>query len=358
MSGSEFIFDVQVHNEVPRPPWNANICANNSPTTCPTSWINQIFVATETEVACLSGYPRSGAMDRPHVETRRRLKEIIDMLSGSPRLLMHANVEPEGGTRELDGMEQVASTMPVAAWKTYPSPPGLDSDTVGRPFIERARKTGIKIVNWTGSYSPRDVVGAAKAAPDLTFLVYHSGWQSGVNEAHPFNPMDPAPRGVDRLIKAAVDAGMQPNGGNVYAELGSTWFNLMRNMADAAHVLGKMLKYLGPDRILWGTDALNNGNAKPQIDAFRAFQIPQSMQEMFGYPALTPEVKRKIFGLNGARVYGVDPQAVRKKITSDDIAKIRLARREDPRSVPLGPRPHGPRTRREYFAFLRWSARG
>ena len=65
-------------------------------------------------------------------------------------------------------------------------------------------------------------------------------------------------------------------------------------------------------------------------------------------------MKRKIFGLNAASVYSVDPAGVRAKITQDQINAIVLARREDPAAFPRGPRPHGPRTRREYLAFLRW----
>jgi hypothetical protein len=129
-------------------------------------------------------------------------------------------------------------------------------------------------------------------------------------------------------------------------------------MAQAAHMLGKLLKYLGPDRILWGTDSFNNGGPQPQIEAFRAFQIPESMQMMYGYPALTAEVKAKILGLNAAAVYSVDVAAVRRQITGDDISQIVLSRRDDRRSYPLGPRPHGPRSRREYLAFLRWTAEG
>jgi predicted TIM-barrel fold metal-dependent hydrolase len=272
---------------------------------------------------------------------------------------------------ELDAMAQDAMNFPVVAWKTYPPATagrGLDSAGYGQPFLERARQIGIRVVathrgigsdsgNWTGSYSPRDVGIAARATPDVKFLVYHSGWQSGVSEDHPFNMADAAPRGVDRLIKTAVDNGLGPTS-NLYAELGTTWFNLMSNMNDAAHVLGKLLRYLGPDRILWGTDSYNNGGPQQQIQAFRAFQIPQSMQDMYGYPALTPEIKRKIFGLNAAAVYGVDPNVVRAKITQDAINGIVLARREDPRAVPRWPRTHGPRTRREYLSFLRWSGEG
>jgi hypothetical protein len=47
------------------------------------------------------------------------------------------------------------------------------------------------------------------------------------------------------------------------------------------------------------------------IDAFRSFQIPARMQAEFGYPALTPGIKRKILGANAAPLYGVDLDAAR-----------------------------------------------
>lgn len=368
MSGQEFIFDVQTHTTVPAPPWNASTCNSNTPMMCPTAYLSGIFVDSDTSVACLSGYPAARQNDRPSIQARGRIREIIDQLGGSPRLVIHANVRPDEGMVELDAMAEDAMKFPVAAWKTYPpgsAADGLDSDEFGRPFLERMRDTGVRVVashrgisddagNWTGRSSPRDVVGAAKAAPDIKFLVYHAGWQSDVAEDHPFNMADAAPRGIDRLIKAVLDAGLGPES-NVYAELGTTWFSLMNNMSQAAHALGKLLKYLGPDRVLWGTDSYNNGGPQPQIAAFRAFQIPQSMQTMYGYPALTPEVKAKIFGLNAAAVYGVDPKLMREKIKQDQINNIMLTRREDPRRFPRGPLPHGPRTRREYLAFLRWS---
>jgi hypothetical protein len=355
----EIIFDVQTHNRVAKPPWLPDICATPAPVSCPSEWIRQIFVASDTAVACLSGFPSPRANDQPSIQARARIKEIVDQLGGSPRLVLHSNVRPIEGQAELDAMAQDAAMFPVVAWKVYPEARGLDTDDVGRPFLERARSLGVKVIaahrglNGDGSYlesgSPRDLAVAAKANPDLTFLTYHSGWQPGVPEDHPFNPADPAPRGVDRLIKAALDNGVA--GANLYAELGTTWYSLMREPAQAAHVLGKLLKYLGPDRVLWGTDSVNNGGPQEQIVPFRLFEIPVAMQAMFGYPALTVETKRKIFGLNAARVYGVDLQAMRRAITNDDVSKIKLARLEDPRAVPV-PRIRGARTRREYL-FLR-----
>jgi hypothetical protein len=75
-------------------------------------------------------------------------------------------------------------------------------------------------------------------------------------------------------------------------------------------VLGKLLRALGPDRILWGTDSIWYGSPQPLIDAFRAFEIPQSFQERYGYPPLTVETKEKILSHNARRVYTVSDRAL------------------------------------------------
>ena len=122
----------------------------------------------------------------------------------------------------------------------------------------------------------------------------------------------------------------------MYAELGSTWFNVMRDPDQAAHVLGKLLVAVGPDNVVWGTDSIWYGSPQTQIEAFRAFEITQEYQERFGYPALTPELKRKILGVNGATLYGVDP------ITAALRLHARGAR-AGPRRVPARPASYGPR---------------
>ena len=98
-------------------------------------------------------------------------------------------------------------------------------------------------------------------------------------------------------------------GANVYAELGSTWYLMLRRPTEAAHVLGKLLLAVGEDRILWGTDSVWYGAPQPLIDAFRAFRIPERLQEEFGYPPLTDAVKAKILGLNAACLYDVEIDA-------------------------------------------------
>jgi hypothetical protein len=85
-------------------------------------------------------------------------------------------------------------------------------------------------------------------------------------------------------------------------------------------VRGKLLHAVGPDRVVWGTDSIWYGSPQSLIDAFRTFEIPERMQAEFGYPALTPEIKAKILGVNARAVYG---------ITDDDVARATADRARD-----------------------------
>ena len=77
----------------------------------------------------------------------------------------------------------------------------------------------------------------------------------------------------------------------------------MRDPTQAAHAVGKLLKRVGDRNVLWGTDEILLGPPQPQIQALRAFNIRQQFQEQFGYPALTDEIKRQVFGLNAASLF-------------------------------------------------------
>jgi hypothetical protein len=130
----------------------------------------------------------------------------------------------------------------------------------------------------------------------------------------------------------------------VYAELGSTWWYVMRSPTQAAHVLGKLLKYVGEDNLLWGTDCLFYGSPQDQIQAMRAFRISPEFQERYGYPELTRRIKDKILGLNGARLYGVEPITPRCEFTRRELERLR-------RQLPGRNRTLGPATAAEASAF-------
>jgi len=146
-------------------------------------------------------------------------------------------------------------------------------------------------------------------------------------------------------VRSMLEAGRP---GNIYAELGSTWRYVMRDPDQAAHLLGKLLKTFGEDRVLWGTDSLWYGSPQDQIQAFRAFEIGAELQERHGYPALTPALKRKVFGLNAARVYALDAGALRGRLSKDRVQKRKTEYLNDPRPSFAT---YGPRSRAEFLAL-------
>lgn len=374
LEGDEFIFDVQTHHVNPTGAWRQNnaawafflqslpqaACGEASRIDCfdTQHYIREMFLESDTSVAVLSAVPADPGSSPLEIAEANETLAIVDRLSDqSHRLLLHGLVLPDQGQGQLDGMQRLAEEMNVAAWKVYTPYGGwrLDDPQIGIPFIERARSVGVKricahkglpLVGFDRNFASPDDIGVVAAAyPDVDFVVYHSGYEPDTTEG----PYDAAnPQGVDRLIKSMQDNGVAPSQ-NVYAELGTTWRDVMTSPMEAGHVLGKLLRYVGEDNVVWGTDSIWYGSPQDQIMAFRAFEISAGMQMMFGYPALTPAIKAKVFGLNAARLYGVDPAAVRCQIDEDELNMLGMEYREL-----RGPsfKRYGPQSRREFFAFL------
>ena len=199
--------------------------------------------------------------------------------------------------------------------------------------------------------SCRDVGPAARQNPDMDFIIYHAGFDPGLVEG-PFVPRSKPEDnrfGIDSLVQTVIDNELG-NGGNVYAELGSTWRYLMREPDQAAHAIGKLLKYVGEDNVVWGTDCIWYGSPQDQIQAFRNFQISEELREQYGYPKITPEIRAKIFGLNAVKSYRIDADDVQQYLGADPMQQARnqYEGREDPTYLT-----YGPKTRREFFDLLR-----
>lgn len=306
-------------------------------------YLRCVFLESEAAVAILTSGPGTGPermlFNHEMAETRARLEEIAP----GGRLLNHSVIHANHA-REIDAMEdEVVRHRPVG-WKCYTIGERrdevrgwwLDDEETGVPFVEKAIEVGVPLIcahkgisALVDNGSPRDVGPIASAFPGVDFLIYHSGWEVPAGDAPEEGPYEEETRGVgvNRLIESLRSSGVR-RGANVYAELGSTWFGLLRRPDEAAHVLGKLLVELGDDNVLWGTDAIWYGPSQVAIDAFRAFQIPVSYRQRFGYPELTPERKAKILGENAARVYGLDLDEARRRSDEDDLAWAKRVLRE------------------------------
>jgi len=318
------------------------------------NYIKDVFLDSDTDLAVLSFVPALPGENPVSMEEAKRVQGLVAALGQNRRLLLHAMIVPnvDDKKRELARMAEVHKQYSISAWKTYPQwgPKGvgwwLDDPAVGVPFVEEAKKIGIKNIcmhkgfafpgNEPKYASAIDVGRIAKKYPDMNFIVYHSG----IEADRPEGAYDPkAERGVDTLIRSIEENGIALNS-NIYAEIGSTWRLVMAKPDQAAHTLGKLIKHVGAKRVLWGSDSIWYGSPQDQIQAFRAFQISKEFQDKHGYPALTPEIKADIFGLNAAPIYGVDLATVRKRGSLDPLGRMKAQYREEPMPTfeTLGPR--------------------
>ena len=380
----EFIFDVQGHFVNPTGAWTRALPSSAQPLRFATdrascssqsapglaslsclgweSFIKDVFLDSDTDLVVLSFVPSTRKGEPLTIEEAAATAAIVERMEGSHRMLLHGRVNPnqEG---DLEGMDELAARYPVAAWKTYTQwgPDGkgffLDDDA-GLAMIEKARKLGIRTiaVHKGLPFGPQsyehstciDIGRVAKRFPDVKFLVYHSGFVPEKAEG----PYDPARTdGIDALVTSLRKNNIKP-GANVYAELGSTWRFLMRDPDQTAHALGKLLKYVGEDNVLWGTDSIWYGSPQDQIQAFRSFQISAELADKHGYRRITPALRAKIFGRNALRVYQIPEDVLKKHLAGDKVSRERLAYSEhaDPNFLT-----YGPKTQRE---FLNLKARG
>lgn len=386
VEGGEFIFDVQGHYVNPEGDWLSRIppaarpYAGMEKAACDAGetggdrgylnclsgneFIKDIFLDSDTDIMVLSFVPSTRENEPVTIEDATETRNIVAQLQGSKRLLVHGRVNPNQDG-DLEGMDELAENWDIAAFKTYTQygPGGIGfylHDDPGLAMIERARRLGVRniCVHKGLPFGPRsyehsqcqDIGIVAKLYPDMNFLVYHSGFVASVQEQE---FIEGAGRdGIDTLIQSVLDNEVAPNS-NVYAELGSTWRFLMRDPDNAAHALGKLFKYIGEDNVLWGTDSIWYGSPQDQIQAFRTFQISQEFQDRYGYSAISPAMRRKVFGLNAALPYQIDEAEIRALTANDFVASEKLAYQQDPQPSFLT---HGPKTRREFMNFLKWGS--
>ena len=96
---------------------------------------------------------------------------------------------------------------------------------------------------------------------------------------------------------------------NVYAELGTAFANsAVSHPKFCAALVGTLVKGLGADHVLWGTDTLWYGSPQWQIEAMRRLEVPEDMQKKYGFAALgdaNSATKQQIFSGNAMRRYNI-----------------------------------------------------
>ncbi|MEY2453755.1 MAG: hypothetical protein QOD92_3329 [Acidimicrobiaceae bacterium] len=383
----EFIFDMHTHHVMPDRPWVQNapstlgLVEHMVPNGCMeanrleclnrASYLNDIFLASDTTVALLSDVPNSGADDAPipfadAVGTQQFAAELTH--GGAARVLVHNVIAPNVGdiNARLEEMTANVATGKVAAFKVYTawSPDGhgfsLEDPAIGLPVLQHAHDLGVRVfvshkglplVNFDAAHNgPDDMVAVSRLFPDMQFVIFHAAWDANhIEGAYAPN----ARIGIDTLLDALDRHDVGPNE-NVWVDLGTVWRQLLTRPTQAAHALGKLFTRVGENRVLWGTDAIWYGSPQAQIMAFRTFEISQELQDRYGYPAMTDDLRRKVFGLNAAELFKLDPAAMRCALADDPFTAAQpvAAALRNEGALPSPWAAKGPTTRRELLRML------
>ena len=308
------------------------------------NFVKEVFLDSETSIGLISTppgpYPQEAVVPPKEMA---HIRDEINRLAGSQRMLAHGLATPQLGAADLDFMALQAEQLKIDAWKCYTGscPKGfehgwwMDDERLAYPMLEQARKLNIKRVCVHKGLPlgpvpehnhPKDLIKAAKDFPDIDFLVYHSGFRSASGVDETFAKTGEVPWTTEFCRMKQREPGLS----NIYMELGSTFAQLVTaHPAVCAHILGQIIQAFGIDHVLWGTDSIWSGTPQWQIEAFRRFEIPDQLVEKHQYQRLTRDVKAKIFGLNAARVFGVDAAATRHAVPKDYLGRIRMSYLEE-----------------------------
>jgi predicted TIM-barrel fold metal-dependent hydrolase len=216
------------------------------------------------------------------------------------RVMFCGGVDPifQGLNGALTEMQRQAEEWNAVSFKFYQGHHGgltwrADDRRLAYPLWERMSELGITVAQFhkgiplghehIEDLRPNDVQQAAIDFPHMTFVLHHFG--------EPY---------IDETI-------------NIAGRFGNVWLSLSNiiNMFPVApwkvyECVGKALSNIGSNRILWGSEAFAFPKIQPFIDCFAELEMPGELQERYGYPAVSEIAKRRILGLNMARLMGID----------------------------------------------------
>jgi uncharacterized protein len=216
------------------------------------------------------------------------------------KLIVNGRWDPRDGEAGLKELEEDAKRwnmqgvkLYTAEWREGSRGWRLDDDAC-EPFYAKCAELGIKNLHvhkgptiWPldkDAFDPRDVDKAATDHPELNFIIEHVG--------------------LPRIEDFCFMATQEPN---VYAGLSVVIGGLMHARPRFfAKVIGELLFWVGEDKMLFGSD-YGIWEPKWQIEGFLNWDYPDPDHEEFSdFPRLNSDGKRKILGLNAAKLYGIE----------------------------------------------------
>lgn len=212
------------------------------------------------------------------------------------KFIVNGSFDPRDGELGMEAFEQLVDKYNLQGVKLYTAEwkgesKGWDlRDEWSKRYLEKCLELGVKNIHIhkgptirplnKDAFNVDDVDEVASEFTDLNFIVEHIG--------------------LPRLEDFCWIAVQEPN---VYAGMAVAMPFMHSRPRYFGQMMGELLYWLDEDRILFASDYAI-WQPKWLVEQFVDFQIPEDMQSEYG--ELTPDIKRKILGLNAAKLYGID----------------------------------------------------
>jgi predicted TIM-barrel fold metal-dependent hydrolase len=227
------------------------------------------------------------------------------------RFILNGAFDPRDGEPGLDYLEQLVADYKIKGVKLYTAEWRGDSkgyklsDPEAQVYLARCEKLGVKNIHVhkgptilplnRDAFDVADVDDAATNFPNLNFIVEHCG----------------LPRLDDFCWIATQEK-------NVYGGLAVALAFIHARPRYFAHVISELLFWLGEDKLLYGSD-YGIWSPKWLIERFMAFELPEDIRQETGVD-LSLTAKKKILGLNAARLYDIDVPKQTAKLRAEQGA--------------------------------------
>jgi predicted TIM-barrel fold metal-dependent hydrolase len=301
------------------------------------NYVKEVYYDSDTSLALLTSAPFDDPswwfLSNKQIADARA---IINDFAGSRRLLAHAIITPKQ-PGWMDEVDRAIEVHKPDSWKSYtigdplgPSkfPWRLDDEQLMYPFYEKAVKAGITTIcihkgllppdyekSFAGVWeyaTAADIGKAARDWPQMNFVVYHAAlrpFMEAPDQAWTEFEATGRMKWASDLTEIPQRFGVT----NVYAEIGTAFANsAVAHPKFCAAFVGTLIKGMGVDHVLWGTDSVWYGSPQWQIEALRRLEIPEDLQKKYGFAPLggaNSGVKQLIFGANATRLYKINLKA-------------------------------------------------
>jgi uncharacterized protein len=231
------------------------------------------------------------------------------------RFILNSRFDPRDGEEGLEEFERKHEKygfkgvkLYTAEWHNGSKGWSLTDPEAGR-YLEKCEELGVTNIHvhkgptiWPlnkDAFDPIDVDDAATSFPNLNFIVEHVG--------------------LPRIEEFCFMATQEPN---VYAGLSVALGALMHSRPRFfSKVMGELLFWVGEDKMLWASDYAI-WHPRWQVEMFVDWDYPEG-HEYDDFPRLSTEGKKKILGLNAARLYDIEvPPELRLQEAETDAQSV------------------------------------